>query len=262
MQYILKTDYEYIINKYHDTAKPFDPFKRFLRNDAIFAEESGLSPAAIEVGILKNDEKYASLSHPVRKARALSYVLKNTRISCDPHDIFPAINMVDRPLNRILIGTWRQEVFCEKIPEVEARRAQLEKDGIVTIWPDYDHSVPDWERLLILGFLGILRESEEARKGRTLTAEQEDFFEGIRITYEGVLAFVGRLAELAERTEGAGRMASALRHLEKEPPSTFYEALLLAYLYFMIISTACRCARSQILIAFSIRFGKRTPKTA
>ena len=31
MKYVKDRDYEYIINKYHDTAKPFDPFTRFIR---------------------------------------------------------------------------------------------------------------------------------------------------------------------------------------------------------------------------------------
>lgn len=236
MKYISDADYSYIINKYHDTEKPFNPFLRFLRNDAIFAEDSGLSPDEVVAGACEADRECAVLSHPVRKARALSYVLKNTRISCDPRDIFPAINLIDRPLNRIVVDAWRQEILWEReeVRAVSERRLAMEKAGVAADFPDYDHSVPVWERLFDLGFAGILRESEAAREGRPLTAEQEDFFEGIRITYEGVLAFLDRLAALAERTEGSEKMAKALRRLAKEPPATFYEALLLVYLYFII----------------------------
>ena len=34
MKYIQQSDFEYIINKYHDTSKPFDSFVRFV--DDIF----------------------------------------------------------------------------------------------------------------------------------------------------------------------------------------------------------------------------------
>ena len=230
MQYINDADYKYITNKYHDATKPFDSFARFIRRDEIFSENSGMAPDDIIAGILENDEKYLEYSHPVRKARALEYVLKNTRISCDTRDIFPAINMVDRPLMKTIIKKWKSEVFLGKLPEVEARRSQLELDGIVTIWPDFDHSVPVWDRLFSLGFVGILEESEKARSAKPRTDEENAFFDGIKLTYEAVLDFLGRLSDAAEE----GKLKFGLESLRKGAPKTFYEALLLSYLYFMI----------------------------
>lgn len=236
--------FDYIKGKYHDenaTKESFDSthrgthiFKRFTRRDDIFDESTGLPADEITAGILAEDAKSRDLPHSVRKANALAYVLKNTRISCDPRDIFPVINMVDRPLRRTLIDAWNNEVFLEVIPEVGERRAHLENDCVVTMWPDYDHSVPVWDRVFSLGFAGLLRESEAARKGRVLSPKEEAFFEGIRITYEGVLTFIDRLHRLAENTAGAEKMARALRTLRHGAPETFYEALLLIYLYFMI----------------------------
>ncbi len=218
MEYISHVDYDYIINKY--------PKKRFTRKDEVFSADSGMSPEEIMRGIWKNDKIYETLPHPIRKARALEYILKHTRISCDARDIFPNINMIDRPLNKTLIGKWNQEVFGEIIPEVESRRSQLKKDGIVTICPDYDHSVPVWDRLFELGFVGILEESERIRKSK----EDDAFFEGIKITYEAILAFIDRLYERAE----TDKMKNALKSLSQGAPKSFYEAMLLSYLYFMI----------------------------
>ena len=234
MYMIKNEDYEYIRNKYHDTSRPFDPFNRFIRRDDLFSSETGMDPDQILAHIPVQDAEHARESHPVRKAYALSFVLKNTRISCDPRDIFPAINMVDRPLREALIEKWKKEIFTDFIPEVAARRAQLENDGIVTMWLDYDHSVPVWDRIFELGFDGLLLESEAARANRELSPEQNDFFEGIRITYEGVLVFLDRLYELASKTPGSEKMATALKNIRHRPPSSFYEALLTVYLYFMI----------------------------
>lgn len=222
MKYIKDCDYEYIKNKY--------PTKRFSRQDTAFSPDSGTAPEDILAGIMENDENYAEFSHPVRKARALEYVLKNTRISCDERDRFPAINMIDRPLSKTILQKWREEVFSGIIPEVETQRRQLERNGIVTIWPDYDHSVPVWDRLLSLGFIGILEESERIRKRKDRTEEEDAFFEGIKITYEAVLAFIDRLQTRAT----APKMKSALLNLRRGAPQSFYEALLLSYLYFMI----------------------------
>ncbi len=230
MKYITPESYKYIINKYHDTKKPFDPHKRFLRQDELFSPESGADPDYILENIRKNDEQYSHLPHAIRKARALEFILKNTRISCDARDRFPTINMVDRPWLQTIMGDWKKEVFEEIIPEVGKKRKQLEQDGIVTIWPDYDHSVPVWESLMDLGLAGILANSERIRREKPRTDDEEAFFEGIRITYEAVLAFVDRLCEQAQ----TDRIKKALQSLRQGAPKTFYEALLLSYLYFMI----------------------------
>ena len=234
MEYIKNEDYAYIAGKYHGNV-PFNNMSaRFIRNDKLFSACTGMAPADILEGILQQDEALKKLPHPVRKAHAFAYVLKNTRISCDNRDLFPAINMVDRPLNQTVIAAWRKEVFCDIIPEIEERRAHLERNGIVTIWPDYDHSVPVWERLFGLGFSGILRESEEARaKKENMTEEQTAFFDGIHITYTAILHFIARLEAQAEKQNNP-RMAKALKNIKENPPASFYEALLVDYLYFML----------------------------
>jgi len=138
--------------------------------------------------------------------------------------------MVDRPLSKALISHWKHEVTRGTVPEIEKRRAQLEKDGAVTIWLDYDHSVPVWDRLFALGFVGILEESEKVRKNRILTEDENAFFEGIKITYEAILMFIERLEDAAT----TAKMKNALHTLRKGAPQHFYEALLLSYIYFII----------------------------
>ncbi len=235
MKYINDTDYNYIMNKYHD-PKTHDNTRisRFMRHDVIFDEKSGMFGDDIMEGIKNQDEKIKNLPHSVRKAKAFEFVLKNTRISCDKRDIFPAMNMINRPMNKILVDTWKREALYNKIPDVEKRRAELENNGIVTIWLDYDHSVPIWDRIFSLGFSGILAESEEARaKFENITDEQNAFFEGIKITYSAIIALIGRLENQA-KADGNLYMEEALKNIKNNPPKTFYEALLVDYLYFMI----------------------------
>ncbi len=234
MEYIKNSDYEYIMNKYHDQSKPFNSFQRFMRRDEIFSDETGIDGEKIKENILLNDKEISDLPHSIRKAKAFSYILENTKISCDMHDRFPAINMIDRPLNSTLINLWSHEVFCEIIPETGEKRNYFESAGIVTMWPDFDHSVPVWDRIFDLGFSGLLEESQNARLARKLTNEEEAFFEGIKITYTAIIDFIDRLSSLAQKTSGSERMAEALKNIKNNPPSTFYEALLVDYIYFMI----------------------------
>lgn len=234
MEYITAQDYHYIMNKYHRQDKPFDPHKRWIRQDDIFDEETGMQGDLLIAGILEQDQALVGLPRPVRKAKAFAFVLKNTRITCDKRDIFPAINAIDRPLNSSVVAAWRKEVFCEIIPEVETKRSHFEKSGIATIWPDYDHSVPVWDRIFALGFRGLLEESEKARNAYSnLTSEQTAFFDGVQITYTAILDFIKRLEQQAIKDENS-RLADALASIYVQPPKTFYEALLVDYLYFML----------------------------
>lgn len=235
MEYINQASYDYIMNKYHDTTKPFEPLRRlYFRNDAIFEPDSGMAPDDLLTGIMENDKAYERLSHPVRKARAVEYVLQNTRIDCDPRDIFPAINALDRPLKKTIVQQWYNEIFLDTIPEINERRLQLERNGIVTIWPDYDHSVPVWDDLFELGLTGILERSERIRHSKPRNEEEDGFFEGIRATYEALLDFVERLRRFAEKIPGSEKLTAALGRLKQGAPAHFYDAMLLSYLYFIV----------------------------
>ncbi|MBQ3124651.1 MAG: hypothetical protein IJC09_04425 [Clostridia bacterium] len=232
MEYIKPQDYEYIMRKYHDPK--IVNGNRMIRKDDIFDPSTGMDGDLIRSEILRRDKEFEHLPHPVRKAKAFEFVLKNTRISCTPLDLFPAINSIDRPVNGTLTDLWSSEVFTEIIPEVAKKRAYYEDAGIVTMWPDYDHSVPVWDRIFELGFSGLLNESEKARKKRPLTDDEDAFFEGIKITYTAIIDLVLRLAELAKNTAGSEKLAKALGNIAHNAPKTFYEALLVDYLYFML----------------------------
>ena len=118
MEYIREKDYDYIMNKYHRQDEPFDSFNRFVRNDGIFSSETGMDPEEIMKGIVEGDKEMENLPHPIRKAKALAYVLKNTRRSCDNRDVFPAINMIDRPLYSTLVLPMKGSIlrtFCYEL---------------------------------------------------------------------------------------------------------------------------------------------------
>lgn len=251
MRYIKNEDYIYIVNKYHDTIPTHDTdadisnltfntsglgTDRFRCQTHLFDVKTGLSPEDIVRGISENDTKYSNAPHSIRKARALEFVLDNTRISCDIRDRFPAICSIDRPINKTLIALWKNEVFSELIPEAEAKRAKMERSGAVTIWPDFDHSVPVWDRIFGLGIKGLLDASELARieynKNNTPTLESTSFYDSINIEYSAIIRLIKRLSELA-KTQNP-RMADALSNISQNPPQSLYEALLLDYIFFMI----------------------------
>jgi len=238
MQYIPESSYAFIMNKYHDTAKPFDSLNRFTRNDALFDPNTGLDPEKMQSAILDNDKQYLDRPNSIRKARALEYVLDNTRILCDPRDIFPAINSIDRPIDKTLVAMWNDEVFQRMVPDIVERIALQNRNGVSQLYPDYNHTLPVWDIFFAVGFAGIpdmVRKAKaELENKKALNEEEQAFYESIEICYAALLRFVERLADLAKQTAGCEAMEKALRNLTNQAPDSFYEAMLLDYLYFMV----------------------------
>ena len=224
MEYIKNEDYQYIKNKYNK--------ERWLRQDNNFKENTGKNGDKIKLDLATLEEQNKNLHHFIRTAMAFAYVLENTRIACDPRDKFPSINAIDRPVFDTI--ALKREYEVHKILKKEQKlKDALHDSGAMTFWLDYSHSVPVWERIFKLGFSGLLAESEKARSSMNCNEEQTAFFDSVKITYEAIIKFIKRLKNQAVY-EGSMRMASALEHIEKNPPATFYQALLVDYLYFML----------------------------
>lgn len=223
----LEQDYEYLIGKFRNPE--FDP-------------ATGLDNETLKRETLALAERMAAQPHPVVKARAFEFVARNMRIDVSPHDWFPAFgcyDRFDRPLSPVL-DRFYNEVCATKVEHRELWE-RLNRSGATNIWIDFDHSVPDWEAILPLGFPGILERARTYRKKHesqgTLTPRAEAYFDGIEITYRAVLETLDRFRVLALRNaDGSGRLereAECLRQLREGAPRDTYEALCFIYLYFM-----------------------------
>lgn len=248
-------DREYLENKYHKTDGEFE--EKYLRNAHLntaygrmafhgyeYDEATGMSDEEIEKGLVQLSAETEGLSHPAAKARAIEYVLKNTRIDVNEHDYFIGIYSWNRLCAKTTVQKWDREIFTEKIPDIDAEMKDLNDSGAVLIWPDYDHVIPDWDSVLTLGFAGLRERAREY--GRKIQSAAE-FFEGIEIEYTAILDFVDRLYQYAKKqTHGKAPVVSeCLKHLRDGAPQNFYEALQMIYIYFMISeSVDCYQVRS------------------
>lgn len=230
----------FIENKYHKTDEPFDHFRRFQYHGYDYDETTGLDDDGILAGLKELDAKLGHLPHPVIKARAVEYVLQNTRIDINEHDYFIGIYSWAQLPNAITLDKWKREVYNEKIPEVNALMRDFNESGAVSIWQDFDHVVPDWHCIMDLGFKGILERARRYRKkhqeNAPLTERQTAYFDGIEIVYTAIIGFVDRLYRYAlTKTHGKAQMyAECLKNLRDGAPTNFYEALQLIYIYFMV----------------------------
>ena len=237
-------DRPFIERKYHDPEKPFDPYKRRMFHGWEGDPSTGKTDEEILALLREKKEEWKDLSHPVQKALAVDLVLKNTRIDVNEHDYFIQFYSWGQLADSVTFKPWKEEVFSEKIPEIRDEMAQMCDTGSATIWPDFDHVVPDWDSLLSLGFPGIIARAEEYRRKkeaeRPLTGDEAAFFDGIRLEYGAILSFLDRLIELASRRTHAKarRVEECLRDLRAGAPKNTFEAMQLMYLYFMVSESA------------------------
>ena len=84
-------DRKFIEGKYHKVDAPFNPHIRRAYHGWDCPESTGLSIDDIKKGLVAIAKQYEDKSHEVQKARAIEYVLQNTRIDINEHDYFPLI---------------------------------------------------------------------------------------------------------------------------------------------------------------------------
>lgn len=240
MKLIPQQDYDYLINKYHDANAPFDPYKRRAYHGYDYDKSTGLSDEEILEGLSALENELQALPHPVAKAKEIEYVLKNTRIDVNEHDYFIGIYTWDQAIKATTLVKWKEEVFTQKLPEIEESMKALNRSGAVAIWPDFDHVVPDWDALMRLGFVGIRNRAREYRQmhesKRPLSKDEQAFFDGIEIEYSAIIDFVDRLYRYAAKQNHskAARQTACLLHLRDGAPTDIYEAMQLIFLFFMV----------------------------
>lgn len=231
-------DRKYIENKYHKVDEPFDPFKRRAYHGYDFDESTGLDDDSILELLSSASQASRDTSHAVIKANAIATVLENTRIDVSEHDYFIGIWSVNRLISKTTKDIWYNDVFDNIIPETKRMMDDFNRSGAISIWPDFDHVVPNWSSLLELGFVGIRERARAYRQksANKLTAEGEAFFEAIEIEYTAIIKFIDRVYNYARKQTHpkAGMIAASLDNLRKGAPLNTFDALQSIYIYFMI----------------------------
>lgn len=94
------------------------------------------------------------------------------------------------------------------------------------------HMVLDYETVLEQGLGGYLKDiAQYAEKN-----ENPVFYEAMGVQLRAVMQFIGRLAEecSGRDLENGEELAKVLRHIQKQPPQTFWQALQLVWILHML----------------------------
>ncbi len=240
MTHSIEKDRTFIESKYHRTDEPFNPFIRMAYHGTGYAPETGLDDLDIRSGLEVLAAEHADLPHSLQKAHAVAYILDNTRLYVSPHDYFVGIDAWCRMIAQTTIRKWEKDVFATLPPELIEFQYAARQGGALDMRPDYDHSVPDWQSILSLGFPGLLQRifhhREHHRNAQRLNPERAAFFDAMTIEYRAILRLLERMRRCAEAQlfEKSPILSKCLAHLHDGPPTDTYEALQTIYLFFLI----------------------------
>lgn len=195
---------------------------------------TGVDAATARAFVLA-EAKRLEASEPwcVVKATLYAWLCDNLAIGMSPHDWFPAFACWDRyarPLSPV-VSRRDSEIFKRFNADEARRMAEGNASGKWTFWKDFDHSVPEWEKNLALGFPGLDRRLRE--NGRAAPRDR-----AVGIVSEATLRLLDRfVAYGAARDDGRSprlrKQVEGLKRLRAGPPQTAYDALLFIYLYFV-----------------------------
>lgn len=238
----LDADMDYLLNKYHSQNEKYEPLRRFEYHGGEYDTSTGLDDAEMLAGIDRIVASFGDTpdyNHQILKAKIVEYILDNTMIDINEHDYYMGLHCWGR-LIKHTISKWEGEVYEKYVGEKQQMWNDFRTSGTAWFWLDFDHTVPDWDSLLTLGFSGILeraRKSYEDKKDNgTLTEKQEIFFKAIEIEYTAIIRFLDRLANLAgTKTHAKAKIAQqSLINLRYGGAKDTYDALNMIYIYFMI----------------------------
>ena len=195
---------------------------------------TGVDAATARAFVLA-EAKRLEASEPwcVVKATLYAWLCDNLAIGMSPHDWFPAFACWDRyarPLSPV-VRRRDSEIFKRFNADEARRMAEGNASGKWTFWKDFDHSVPEWEKNLALGFPGLDRRLRE--NGRAAPRDR-----AVGIVSEATLRLLDRfVAYGAAHDDGRSprlrKQVEGLKRLRAGPPQTAYDALLFIYLYFV-----------------------------
>ena len=167
------------------------------------------------------------------KAKAFAHFCDRTAIGISEHDWFPAFAYWTRfkfethPLLKLLEKR-RDEVVAARSPDLLRRRKW---DGRWWGYHDYDHSAPDWDVIVKLGFKGMAERLERS-------AKDTDYYRARRIAMAGVFRLLDRMIAYGEGKKAVGgrvaRVVESLKRLRDGAPETALDALNFIYLYWVM----------------------------
>ena len=203
--------------------------------------ESGIGADELEISLRDFLSGQKAKSALCEHTTAFCWLLENCRIGVSPKDLFVSLGFWDRKIIRDIFREDRiKQVYEEHCPQAFKFISDFRKSGYGFFFWDYYHSVPDWDVILKLGFPGLLAQVQKAenefkaKRNGVISNDEQEFFTSVKKEYGSILNLLERIVAWAEKAACQPQTQEALRNLRHGAPGSFYEAMLLIWLFYQL----------------------------
>lgn len=254
------------------TYNIFDDVKdRLVRQymNVEFDQSTGYSVDELQIMADNFVQDHKNMPKVLVKANVIKLLLLNAQITVDPKDFFAdKINVGVKDIKigkNIIVGNmstskimqnlrknWMDDVKSNELLTSTIFLKQAQQTGYFDSELDLGHLSPGWSTLYKYGLSGLI----SIAKGNInddITDEQKVFYEAVEIVYLAIITFANRLADYAENLipnhlEDMNRLnmvSNALRNVPENPPNSFHESLMFAYIMHQMMELEGEFARSM-----------------
>ncbi len=199
-------------------------------------EASGLSPDELKQECSAICEKMCDSSKMLVKAKLVECVLEKAQISINPDDWFQA-KLNHGSVITAIRADWIKEVEANEMKVLADENLQATINGVYTGLYDFSHVTPDWNNIIRLGVVGILKNVEEAQKTST-NQEQKDFYQACVIVCNALIRYIKRMADeakkISDKNPKMALVSESLMNLTKAAPQNMLDALQLMYIFYYV----------------------------
>ena len=219
-----------------------------ISDDGVFLERAKL--------LLQAEKEYRNVSNGKKYTMCLTHLLKHLTVHIREQEL-----VVGMCYEEILTPEQEKEYshLCKRYNFKATELFTFDPLKIIEItdhdhrfapewFNSYGHCIPDWKRVLTLGFSGIAQEARLRINDIHLTGQQHEFLQNAIQAAEAMNNFIGRYAECAKKQAESSSGEDQKRlleiqqicsHLSKGGASNFREAIQLLWFCMLVLQTVC-----------------------
>jgi len=218
-------------------------------DDTVFYERAEL--------LMDIEEECRNEENGKKYVLGFSHLLENITVRINPYELIVGIS------EEIILNDEQEEQFSKWCNANNMKAAELftfDPLGILEItdvdnrfapeWLcSFGHIIPDWSKVLRVGYSGIKQEALERTKVGNLTGEQADFLNNAIMACDAMNIFIKRYSDLAEsmvsdeedenEQKRLKKIASVCKNIADGGAGSFYEAIQLTWFTMMIMHVIC-----------------------
>ena len=190
---------------------------------------SGLGKEELSAAIEEIERIYPERC--IQKAMTYKLILESASIAIDKEDIFQE-KLRSFDLMAEQRARWENAVVEGFLKNERAHLNRANELGAYSSGSDYGHTSPNSQRLLELGFIGLLERIKVTKEGKALSEKQDAFYRSCEIVLEALMTAAKRFYAAIKPYNAD--CSDAFAKISAGKPENIYEAMVLIVFYFFM----------------------------